>query len=63
MKNQSSKDLILTEIRVLKDFNHKNLVNFLDAYLLEPDCGPFAIQRIRGSATRPPRRWAKVPPA
>ncbi|XP_001980187.3 serine/threonine-protein kinase PAK 2 [Drosophila erecta] len=37
MKNQSSKDLILTEIRVLKDFNHKNLVNFLDAYLLEPE--------------------------
>ncbi|XP_037815021.1 serine/threonine-protein kinase PAK 2 [Lucilia sericata] len=37
LKNQSSKDLILTEIRVLKDFNHKNLVNFLDAYFLEPE--------------------------
>lgn len=37
LKNQSSKDLILTEIRVLKDFNHKNLVNFLESYLLEPE--------------------------
>lgn len=35
LKNQSSKELILNEIRVLKDFNHKNLVNFLDAYFLE----------------------------
>lgn len=35
LKNQSSKELILNEIRVLKDFNHKNLVNFLDAYYLE----------------------------
>lgn len=35
LKNQSSKELILNEIRVLKDFNHHNLVNFLDAYFLE----------------------------
>jgi p21-activated kinase 1 len=35
LKNQSSKELILNEIRVLKDFNHNNLVNFLDAYFLE----------------------------
>lgn len=35
LKSQSSKELILNEIRVLKDFNHKNLVNFLDAYYLE----------------------------
>lgn len=38
LKNQSSKELILNEIRVLNDFNHKNLVNFLEAYYLEePD--------------------------
>lgn len=37
LKSQSSKELILNEIRVLKDFNHKNLVNFLDAYYIEPD--------------------------
>jgi p21-activated kinase 1 len=35
LKNQSSKELILNEIRVLSDFNHKNLVNFLEAYYLE----------------------------
>ena len=35
LKNQSSKELILNEIRVLQDFNHKNLVNFLAAYFLE----------------------------
>lgn len=37
LKSQTSKELILNEIRVLKDFNHKNLVNFLDAYFLEPE--------------------------
>lgn len=35
LKNQSSKELILNEIRVLIDFNHDNLVNFLEAYYLE----------------------------
>lgn len=37
LKNQSSKELILNEIRVLKDFNHRNLVNFLEAYFIEPE--------------------------
>lgn len=37
LKNQSSKELILNEIRVLIDFNHKNLVNFLEAYYLEEE--------------------------
>lgn len=37
LKNQSSKELILNEIRVLQDFNHKNLVNFLEAFFLEDE--------------------------
>jgi p21-activated kinase 1 len=37
LKSQSSKELILNEICVLKDFNHKNLVNFLDAYFIESE--------------------------
>ena len=34
---QSRKELLINEIKIMKDFKHKNLVNFLDAYLVNTD--------------------------
>ncbi|ODM96137.1 Serine/threonine-protein kinase PAK 2 [Orchesella cincta] len=35
LPRQPRKDLVLNEIKILKGFNHPNLVNFLDAYVVK----------------------------
>lgn len=37
MTKQHKKGLLLSEIRIMKDFKHKNLVNFLDAFIVCDD--------------------------
>ncbi|GJQ77630.1 Pak3 [Trypoxylus dichotomus] len=34
---QTRKELLVNEIKIMRDFKHKNLVNFLDAYLVQTD--------------------------
>lgn len=37
MTKQNRKELLLSEIKILRDFKHENLVNFLDAYIVYSD--------------------------
>ena len=37
LEQQPKKDLIINEILVMKDSKHKNIVNFMDSYLVKGD--------------------------
>lgn len=36
LTNQPKKELLITEIEVMKQYKHENIVNFMDCYYLEP---------------------------
>lgn len=36
-KSQPKKEMLLTEIKIMQQYQHKNLVNYIDSYLVDED--------------------------